>query len=154
VIRRIPISGGKVIPFSFGPKGSEPGRANGYEVRLATIMPAADAHEVFYKFTLSTPPGAIVKRVQVEDVSEETEAFPLVDDQSPKIVANAWNADSATLHSGHTQLQWVYTITTTMRVYHFTITDSKDVKTEIYHVTGYPDFMKSIIRMKWGEKYE
>lgn len=153
VKRLITITGGKAVPFSFGPKGAEPGRANGYEVQLATLLPAHDAKEIFYQFAFTAPAGAAVKRVQVEDVSEEAAAFPLIDDQAPKLTGNRWQADSATVRAGEAHLTWVLTIQATMRVYRFTITDTAGKRTEMLHVAGYPDFMKTVIRQKWGEKY-
>lgn len=154
VIRLIPITGGKVVPFSFGPKGAEPGRANGYEVQFVTLLPApADAKETFYQLAFTAPTGAVVKRVQIEDVSEEAAAFPLIDDQAPKLTGNRWQADSATVRAGDAHLAWVLTIQTTMRVYRFTITDAAGKRTEMLHVVGYPDFIKTVMRQKWGEKY-
>ena len=154
VIRRIPISGGKVALFSFGPKGAEPGRANGYEVKEAFLMPATDAKEVLYKFIVSTPPGASLKRIQIEDVSEEDgPAFPLIDDSAPVIKEGRYQISTPTIAAGDRHLQWVLTITTTMRVYHFTLTDTAGKTTEMLHVSAYPDFVKSAIRQKWGEKY-
>jgi hypothetical protein len=40
-----------------------------------------------------------------------------------------------------------------MRVYHFVLTDTAGKTTEIYHVTAYPDFVKSLTRKKWGANY-
>jgi hypothetical protein len=153
VIRLITITGGKPVQFSFGPNGAAPGRANGYEVRLATVLPAKDPKEIYYQFAFTAPAGAVLKRVQIEDVSEEAAAFPLVDDAAPKLNGNRWQADSATLQAGDARLAWVYTIQTTMRVYRFTLTDAAGTRTEMLQVVGYPDFLKSAIRMKWGEKY-
>ncbi len=153
VIRLITITGGKPVQFSFGPNGAAPGRANGYEVRLATVLPAKDPREIYYQFAFTAPVGAVLKRVQIEDVSEEAAAFPLIDDAAPKLTGNRWQADSATVQVGSPHLAWVYTIQTTMRVYRFTLTDAAGVRTEMLHVVGYPDFVKSAIRMKWGEKY-
>ncbi len=153
VIRLIPITGGKVIPFSFGPKGAEPGRANGYEVKVVTLLPAPDAKETFYQMAFTAPDGAVVKRVQVEDVSEEAAAYPLIDDQAPKLTGNRWQADSPTVRAGDAHLAWALTIQTSMRVYRFTITDAAGKRTEMLHVVGYPDFIKTVMRQKWGEKY-
>ncbi len=153
VKRLITITGGKSVPFSFGPKGAVPGRADGYEVQFVTLLPAPDAKETFYQLAFTAPAGAVVKRVQIEDVSEEAAAFPLIDDQAPKLTGNRWQADSATVRAGDPHLAWVLTIQTTMRVYRFTITDAAGKRTEILHVVGYPDFIKTVIRQKWGEKY-
>ena len=147
------ISGGREVTFSFGPKGAEPGRANGYEVRAAALLPAAETKDVFYQFALTAPAGANVKRVQVEDVSEEAAAFPLVDDPAPALTGDRWQANSATLAADNPHLAWVYTIQTSMRIYRFTVTDAAGNRTEMLHVVGYPDFVKSVVRKKWGEKY-
>jgi hypothetical protein len=40
-----------------------------------------------------------------------------------------------------------------MRVYRFILTDAAGKATEIYHVTAYPDFIKSGLRKKWGANY-
>jgi hypothetical protein len=151
--RIITISGGKTAVFSFGPKGAEPGRANGYEVQIAAILPAADAKEIYYQFAFTAPAGANVKRVQIEDVSEEAAAFPLIDDQAPKLTGNRWQGDSATVRAGDAHLAWALTIQMSMRVYRFTITDAAGTRTEMLHVVGYPDFIKTVLRKKWGETY-
>ena len=153
VIRLITVSGGKTMQFSFGPNGAAPGRANGYEVRLATLVPSADGQEIGYTFEFTAPAGATLARVQIDDVSEETAAFPMVDDTTPKLVENRWAGSSPTLRAGHAELQWIYTITTTLRVYRFTITDAVGRKTEMHHVMAYPDFIKSTLRQKWGANY-
>lgn len=153
VKRIITISGGKPVVFSFGPKGAEPGRANGYEVQIAALLPAADAKEIYYQFAITAPAGANVKRVQIEDVSEEAAAFPLIDDQAPKLTGNRWQGDSPTVRAGEPHLSWVLTIQTSMRVYRFTITDAAGTRTEMLHVVGYPDFIKTVLRKKWGESY-
>lgn len=147
------ISGGREVTFSFGPKGAEPGRANGYEVRVATLLPAAEAKEIFYQFALTAPAGANVKRVQVEDVSEEAAAFPLVDDPAPALTGDRWQANSANIAADNPNLAWVYTIQNSMRIYRFTVTDAAGNRTEMLHVVSYPDFIKAVVRQKWGEKY-
>jgi hypothetical protein len=149
----IPITGGKTVAFSFGPKGAEPGRANGYEVQVAAVLPGTDPKDSFYQFAFTAPAGAQVKRVQIEDVSEEAAAFPLVDDAAPKFTGNRWQADSAKIRAGDPHFAWAMTIQTSMRVYRFTITDAAGARTEMLHVVGYPDFIKSMMRKKWGEKY-
>jgi len=153
IISRITTTGGKVVSFSFGPKGAEPGRANGFEVRTAVFVPSENGQEITYHFSVSAPAGTALKRVQVEDVTEEAAAFPMVDDTGPKIDANLWSAKSAVVPAGDEHLQWVYTITTSMRVYRFILTDAAGKATEIYHVTAYPDFIKSGLRKKWGANY-
>ena len=86
-------------------------------------------------------------------MSEEAAAFPLIDDAAPQLSGNRWQADSAKLKAGDPHFAWAMTIQTSMRVYRFTITDAAGARTEMLHVVGYPDFIKSMMRKKWGEKY-
>ncbi len=153
IISKITITGGKVVPFSFGSKGAEPGRANGFEVKTASFVASEDGQEITYQFSVSAPAGTTLKRVQVADVTEEAAAFPLVDDTAPALAANLWSGKSGVIRAGDDHLRWVYTITTSMRVSHFVLTDTAGKTTEIYHVTAYPDFIKSAVRKKWGANY-
>jgi len=153
VKRIITITGGKPVVFTLGPKGAEPGRANGYEVQIAALLPAADAKEIYYQFAFTAPAGADVKRVQIEDVSEEAAAFPLVDDQAPKLTGNRWQGDSATVRAGDAHLARFSPSKCRCAVYRFTITDAAGTRTEMLHASGYPDFIKTVLRKKWGETY-
>ena len=153
IISKITITGGKVVPFTFGSKGAEPGRANGYEVKTAVYLPSEDGQEIRYQFSFSAPAGAALTRVQVSDVTEEAAAVPLVNDAAPKLEAGIWKGTSEPQRAGDEHLAWVYTITTSMRIYHFVLTDTAGKTTEIYHVTAYPDFVKSLTRKKWGANY-
>jgi len=152
-MRPVPITGGRSILIPFGPQGPRPGKADGYEVLHAGAAPGAQARQTIYQFACSAPPGAALQRIQVDDISEE-QPSPLIDDQQPWLSENhLWHMDTAPLNADDPRLAWIYTVTPTMRVYRFTITDKAGHKSYLYQAVGYPDFIKSAIRRQWGEKY-
>jgi hypothetical protein len=152
-LRPVTIAGGKVVPIPFGPQGPINGAANGYEVQYASSVPGATATKLVYKFAFSAQPGVTLKRVVVDDISDE-QSFPaLIDDRKPWIDGNIWHGESQPFDDKDPILKWVYTVTPSTRVYRFTITDSAGKTTFLYQVVGYPQFIKAAMRFSWGEKY-
>lgn len=152
-MRPVPIAGGKVVGIPFGPQGPLPGRENGYEVLYAASVPGADKNQLIYKFSFSAPQGTKLKEVVVDDISDEQSAS-LVDDRQPWLdEQHRWHTETKPYDAKDPLLAWVYTVTPSMRVYRFTITDEAGKKTVLYQLTAYPAFMKGAIRFSWGEKY-
>lgn len=152
-IRPVPIAGGKVIGIPFGPKGPIPGKADGYEVRYALLVPVPNAKAVVYKFGFTAPPGTKLDRVVVDDISDE-QSSSMMDESKPWLDENnEWKGETKPYDNKDPMLRWAYTVTPSLRVYRFTITNSAGKKTVLYQVTGYPDFMKAAMRFSWGEKY-
>jgi hypothetical protein len=151
-MRPVPIAGGRVVDIPFGPGGPRAGRANGYEVKQANLAPGAQEREVIYQFAFTSLPGAELKSVQVEDISDD-KAYPLIDDQHPWLTDNRWHAETRPIAATDPRLAWVYQVVPSMRVYRFTLIDTADRRSVLYQLAVYPDFIKSAIRRKWGEKY-
>lgn len=151
-MRPIPVAGGRVIGIPFGPQGPRPGQADGYTVKLANAVPGQQEREIFYQFAVNAPPEAVLQRVEVDDISEDQPSH-LIDDGHPWITDHVWHMNSPPLKANDPRLAWIYTVTPTLRVYRFTLTDKSGRKTILHQVSGYPDFVKSMIRQKWGEKY-
>ena len=152
-LRPVTIAGGKVVPIPFGPHGPINGASNGYEVQYASSIPGATPTKIVYKFAFTAPAGVTVKRVVVDDISDEQSCAALIDDRKPWIEGNLWHGESQPFDAKDPLLKWVYTVTPSTRVYRFTITDSADKKTFLYQVVGYAQFVKAAMRFSWGEKY-
>jgi hypothetical protein len=151
-LQPVPISGGRLLGVKVGPHGPLPGSANGFEVVRSNLAPAAQDNQAIYQFGFVAPPGTSLQRVQIEDISDEDDA-PLVDDQKPWLEQNLWHIETAPLDCKDPKLSWVFTVTTSLRVYRFIVTETSGRKTSMYQVVGYPNFAKAAIRSKWGEKY-
>ena len=152
VTQPIPIAGGKLVPISFGPRGPISGKANGFEVHYAATTPGTVVTQLIYKFAFSAPPGAQLKRVVVDDISEDQSGQLLVDEK-PWLDNNMWRTETKPYDYKDPMLAWVYTVSHTMRVYRFTITETDGKQSILYQVTGSPAYVKGAIRASWGEKY-
>jgi len=151
VMTPVPVAGGHHIGIRVGPNGPLPGKGDGFTVLHAATAPGAEKH-IVYQFALSAPPGAALQRIQVDDISDE-QSGPLVDDQHPWVTENVWHIETSPIAADDPRLAWIYTVTPSLRVYRFTITDQAGHQTIIHHVTAYANYIKGIIRSQWGEKY-
>jgi hypothetical protein len=151
-MRPVPIAGGRVIDIPFGPSGPRPGRANGFEVKQANIAPGTNDRELVYQFAFTSPAGAALQSAQVDDISDE-KAYPLIDDQHPWLTDNRWHAETKPIAADDPRLAWIYQVTPAVRIYRFTIIEASNRRSVLYQLVAYPDFFKSAVRRKWGEKY-
>lgn len=155
VVRVVPVSGGGRINVPMTGKGPAPGEAEGYKMARAELLPASasqDPREVRYTFAIVAENDPAIKRIQIEDISDE-KAAPLVDDQQPAFKDRRWEAQSEVLTPEDPRLKWIYQITLSFRVYKVTLTANDGHTFSFNHVTIYPPFVKEAIRSKWGEKY-
>ncbi len=152
VVHPIHVAGGRVIDIPFGPNGPLPGRANGYEVAFAGIGPGPTDREITYRFAVKIPPGSKPGNIKVEDISD-AEAYPLIDDLHPWLTDNLWHIETLPIKSDDPRLAWILNVMVSVRVYRFTIIDDTGRRSVLYQVSSYPDFFKSSVRRKWGEKY-
>ena len=154
VRRPVQIAGGRIIGIPFGPNGPQPGKADGYEVRYAVLVPeATNPKSVIYKFSFTAPPGTKLDRVVIDDISDE-QSSPMMDESKPWLDENnEWKGETKPYDYKNPLLVWVYTVTPSLRVYRFTITNTAGKTSTLYQVTGYPEFVKGAMRYSWGEKY-
>ncbi len=149
----VPIAGGKLVGIPFGPGGPQPGRANGYEVLYAIAVPGEKTTQVVYKFGFTAPPSTKLQRVVVDDISDE-QSSAMIDDGQPWLdEKNMWRGEMKPLENKDPLLAWIYTVTPSMRVFRFTITDAAGKQTTLYQLTAFPPYIKSAMRYSWGEKY-
>ena len=141
-----------MIGIPFGPGGPRHGQANGYEVIQSIVAPGANDRQIVYQFAFTAPPAATLRRVQIDDISED-QSGALIDVENPPLLANLWQIATAPLEATDPLVKWVYTVTPSLRVYRFTITDAAGQRTVLHQLAVYPDYFKAAIRRKWGEKY-
>jgi hypothetical protein len=149
---KVPISGGGEIAVPLTREGPPPGQADGYKVDVATLQPAQENREAFYKFGLVANHEPALRRIRIEDISDEKAAL-LADVTDPKFTDRHWTVETETMTTDDPRLQWVFQITMSMRVYRFTLTRTDGTDVSFNHIAVYPPFFKALIRSKWGEKY-
>ena len=147
-----PISGGRVVDIPVGPNGPHNGKANGYEVMHAWMVPGTNNREIIYQFAVSVPPGVTPTSIKVEDISDD-QSYLLADDQRPWVTDHRWSIDSLPIPAEDPRLAWIFHVTPSLRVYRFTILDGASRRSVLYQVTNYGNPFKFSVRHKWGEKY-
>ncbi len=152
-MRPVSIAGGKLVVIPFGPHGPMNGQANGYEVWGANAVPGATPTQLIYKFLLTAPSGVTLKRVVVDDISDEQSYPGIIDDDKPWLDGKIWKGETPPFDNKDPNLKWIYTVSPSVRVYRFTVTDSAGATTILYQVTPYPPYAKTAMRFSWGEKY-
>lgn len=148
----VPIAGGGKITVPMTRGGPPPAEADGFRVDRATISPSKDARELRYEFILQALKQSDLKRIRIDDISDET-AVTLVDDDSPKFADGKWEAKTEMISADDPRLKWVFQITPSIRVFRFALTHADGRLTTLDQVSTYPQVVKQAIRTAWGEKY-
>lgn len=152
VMMKVPISDGGEITVPLTGGGPKPGEADGYKVALSALEPGKENREAFYKFGLVCSHEPALRRIRVEDISDEKPAL-LIDDRDPKFTNRRWVQQSEVIAANDPRFQWIFQITMSMRVYKFTLTRADGTEVSFNQVTVYPPYVKAMVRNKWGEKY-
>ncbi len=135
-----------------GKEGPPRGEGGGYRVQQAGLLPPKPDHSIEYEFVLLANKEPDLRRIQIDDVTDE-KIEPLLDDPAPKFANRTWQAKTEALPPDDERLKWVYQITGSMRVYRFILTPASGPAISFYHVSPYPPFIKAAIRSAMGEKY-
>jgi hypothetical protein len=151
IAMRATIAGGQEITIPLGSHGIEPAREDGLEVDFASCTLNNDK-KLIYGFHLSDSRGRALRRIRVEDVSDDTPIL-LVDDAQPALKDKKWLGGSKPFEPGDPAVAWVSTITNSLRVFRFTVTlpDGRDVV--LLQGSMFLNPMKAVIRQAWGQNY-
>ena len=148
----LPLADGNQITMPIMQKAPPRGEGGGYQALEALLLPPNADHALSYGFTLRAQNEPDLKRIQIDDVTDES-IEPLLDDSTPKFDKQLWHGKTDPIAADDARLKWVYQITGSMRVYRFTLTRTNGEKISFYHVSPYAPFIKAAIRSALGEKY-
>lgn len=148
----LPLADGTQIAMPITQAGPPRGEGGGYQVQQAMLLPPNPDHMLAYGFSLLAKKAPDLKRIQIDDVTDET-IEPLLDDKAPKFDKQIWHGMTDLMAPDDARLKWIYQITGSMRVYRFTLTPASGAKISFYHVSPYPPFIKAAVRSAMGEKY-
>jgi hypothetical protein len=146
-----PITGGKKIAVPLGPRGVEFSSEDGVQIEFAgaTLSPEK---KFIYTFQFSDKKKRALRRVRVEDVSDEI-ASVMVDDNQPALDQGRWHGTSRPFEKGEPTVAWMVTVTNTLRVFRFTVTFADGREVGISQGAMFPAGLKAGIRAAWGENY-
>jgi hypothetical protein len=148
----VPVAGGGHINVPMRAGGPPPAEGDGFRVDRATIAPAKDTRELRYDFALVAANQPDLRRIQIDDISDET-AVTWIDDANPQFKERRWAASTEMIPAEDPRLKWMFQITPSLRVFRFTLTHADGRKTTLDQVSTFPPFVKQAIRAAWGEKY-
>jgi hypothetical protein len=148
----VPVAGGGHINVPMRVGGPPPAEGDGFRVDRATIAPAKDTRELRYDFALVALNQPDLRRIQIDDISDET-AATLIDDSHPQFNDRRWTASTEMIPAEDPRLKWMFQITPSLRVFRFTLTHADGRKTTLDQVSTFPPVLKQAIRGAWGEKY-
>ncbi|PTX90935.1 hypothetical protein [Opitutus sp. ER46] len=153
ILAVVPISDGGKINVPLTSKGPPQGEGGGYRVELAMVFPGKENRQAYYQFGMSaTAKAPALQRLRIEDISDEKPAL-LLDEANPKFEKNSWMGKTDIIAAEDRRMAWLFQITSSMRVYRFTLTTTAGETITFNHVSIYPPMIKESMRAKWGEKY-
>jgi len=145
-------AGGEKIRVPLGANGVEFTNEAGVQVRMASFAPNADK-KIVYEFVFTDHRKRGLRRVRVEDVSDDA-AVNLADDAQPKgELDGTWRGGSEALEFNDPRMNWLATISNSLRVFRFTLTFSDGQTLVLHQGTLYPAAMKSAVRHAFGQNY-
>jgi len=106
----VPIAGGGTINVPMTRGGPPPAEGDGFKVDRATIAPSRDARELRYEFALQALKQPDLKRIRIDDMSDET-AVTLIDDGAPQFSDGKWLAKTDMISADDQKLKWIFQIT-------------------------------------------
>jgi len=145
------IAGGEKIAVPLGPRGVEPSKKDDIQIEFSGCALNREK-KLVYGFEFSDARGRALRHVRVEDVSDDAPVL-LLDDAQPALERNRWRGTSRLFEPEDPALAWVATITNSLRVFRFTITQADGREIVLHQGAMYPNGMKSGIRQAWGQNY-
>lgn len=152
VVMMATIAGGEKIRVPLARGGPEMTNEAGVQINTAnfTLNPEK---KIVYIFEFTDSGKRALRSVRVEDVSDEV-AVKLVEQESPKLLATGqWHGEAEPLELSDPRLNWMATISNSLRVFRFTLTFS-DGRSQVLHQGAlYTAPLKAAVRQALGQKY-
>lgn len=139
------ISGGERLEFPIKGGGPERASAGGLTVLSSQFIGPPRGGVTFMGFLIKNDTGQELKKVLVEDVSEEKPA-KILEDDSPKMVDGSWRGVSEPISSTNPPFEWLAYLDASNRVYRFSVTLADGKTIALNQLTIFPAWMKEGMR--------
>jgi hypothetical protein len=139
------ISGGQRIEFSLTGGGPTPVKEAGLAVASAQFIGPPHNGMTFMGFVLKNESGQELKKVLVEDVSDES-PVKILEDASPKMVNGVWRGISQPIRSDAAPFEWLAYLDASNRVYRFTVTLADGRTIALNQLSMFPAWIKEGMR--------
>jgi hypothetical protein len=146
------IAGGEKIRLPMGRGGIAPANEGGVQIQVANFRVSKDK-KIIYVFAFTDSRGRALRKVRVQDVSDEA-AVTLLDDAQPKSEPDGtWHRETEPLEFGAPRAGWLATISNSVRVFRFTLTFSDGQILVLNQGMFYPAAIKESVRRAFGMTY-
>jgi hypothetical protein len=140
------ISGGQRIEFPITGGGPAPAKQDGIAVASAQFLGPPRGGVTFIGFVIKNESGQELKKVFVEDVSDEA-PVKILEDASPKMVNGVWRGISEPIRSAAPPFEWLAYLDASNRVYRFTVTLADGKTIALNQLSIFPAWMKEGMRL-------
>lgn len=146
------ISTGERLSFRLMNGRVEDAVADGIEARTPVVLPNPEQKKVKFVFGVAAKPGDSLRRVVVEDVTDETPVL-LVEDEKPELKDQIWSGGTDWLDLDDTAAHWISYLGESFRVYRITVTKSNGQSVVLHEGSVTPAFAKGFLRRMMGKDY-
>lgn len=152
------VTGGEKVAIEMSSsKGIAPVKNRYVSIPAVNCPPAADK-KMAYAFTVIELQPDTIARITVEDVSEEHQSFPMLDDTAPVFNVikeqRVWRGLSPAMSITDSRIAWIYHIEPTTQVFRFTLYTKSGEKTVIHQAAFIPPLVKAFMRSVMETKEE
>jgi len=146
------IAGGEKIRVPLAKGGAVPTNEGGVQIDTANFTLNPDK-KIVYVFKFTDSRRRALRSVRVDDVSD-TAVAKLVDDAQPQLSpAGQWHRETEALEMSDPRLEWLGTISNSLRVFRFTLTLADGQTLVLHQGALYPAALKAAVRQALGQKY-
>ena len=145
-----PIAGGQTLMLPVTAGGTVPAENDKVKIQVAGFVtgpsksiPQGRTLTWIFSFTLKT--SQPVEQVTVEEVAPGDPAVLMVRDEAPKLDRNDWSGRTAAIEMSPQALPWLYSPSTSVFVYKFTIKIQGELAQVLYQPTGYSAAAKQMM---------
>ncbi len=147
----VPIAGGQTITFQKVGTSFVGGENDRFAITESGLNPYRQSGRNFlrWQFTFRTKQPSTLRRIQVEDVSDNAPVL-LVDDRRPVIDGVQWTKHSELTRATPADAPWLFDYHPTLRIFRFTITEGSGRKSVLYQAALFNRQAKDAVRVQMG----
>ncbi len=147
----VAVAGGQTVTFQKVGTSFVGGENDRFAITESGLNPYRQSGRNFlrWQFTFRTKQPTILRRVQVEDVSENASVL-LVDDRHPSVDGIEWSRHSELTPATPTDTPWLFDYHPTLRVFRFTITEGNGRRSVLYQAALFNRKAKDAVRIQMG----
>ncbi len=144
------IAGGQTLMLPVTAGGTVPAENDRVKIQVAGFITGPSKSNpqgrmLTWTFGFTSKTSLPIEQVIVEEVAPSDPAVMIVRDDAPKLEGNNWSGRSAPIEMNPQSLPWLYSPSTSVFVYKFTIKIQGEPPQVLYQPTGYSALAKQMM---------